>query len=492
MKRFFLTLLVLIASVQGYIVVGQIIFSDDFENGIGKGWQKEACGGDFIAGCDCGEGNSILTENGVYGNTGHSFKTVFKRCHERAEIAGEKMRPGGEYWYGWSMFITEEWDSYCNNGWGTSITQWHRYDGKMPSWLKGGLPTSIYVTPTGEIKLRILHEDSDKPKTKATKTFELGRLKDIQGKWVNFVVHAKWSSGTDGFFQLWIDDEQRVDYKGSAWFYDPAITWGPYHKLGQYRGAEGWEGKEPLVIYYDYYKLADKKANYDFVAPPLMKNNSMTKPESKIGKLLFHDEFNEFHETIWNTDIQDNIGKVAISDGVMDIVSGEKKGISVWFTKNLIGDYKIEFMARCEGDSIPNDLNLFCQATVGESGYKFPWDAPGLFSGYDKMKLYYFGIGGHDNKTTRFRKYFGNDEGEKPVIIEFTDSSHLLVNEKWYKIQILKAGLWITILVDDNVWIEYRDNNPHPYGYFGFRTYDNHLQINDFKVFELKVNKNNN
>jgi hypothetical protein len=56
----------------------------------------------------------------------------------------------------------------------------------------------------------------------------------LKGKWLDFVMHARWTGDRDGLFKLWlkIDDgdyRQRVDYSGATWWNDEDT--GPYFKM---------------------------------------------------------------------------------------------------------------------------------------------------------------------------------------------------------------------------------------------------------------------
>ena len=65
----------------------------------------------------------------------------------------------------------------------------------------------------------------------------------------------------------------------------------------------------------------------------------------------------------------------------------------------------------------------------------------GVFKNYNTLDLFYVGYGGNDNSTTRFRRYNGKyygvaDDKVKPLLREYTDTSHLLVPNQWYQISI--------------------------------------------------------
>jgi rhamnogalacturonan endolyase len=97
--------------------------------------------------------------------------------------------------------------------------------------------------------------------------------------------------------------------------------------------------------------------------------------------------------------------------------------------------------------------------------------------------LYYAGIGGHDNSTTRFRKYAA-DQG-KEILKEYTDKEHLLLGNKKYNIAIKLFNGLVQYYINDNLFWEYKDLSPYQEGYFGFRTTTSHQVYEDFKVLQL-------
>ncbi len=108
----------------------------------------------------------------------------------------------------------------------------------------------------------------------------------------------------------------------------------------------------------------------------------------------------------------------------------------------------------------------------------------GTFSEYDSLQLYYAGIGGNTNTTTRFRKYQGN--GERTLLFDLQDKEHLLQPNKNYLIQIVVYNGTTKVFVDGEQYFSYTDDEPLTEGYFGFRTVKSHQEIEDLKVYRLK------
>jgi rhamnogalacturonan endolyase len=117
----------------------------------------------------------------------------------------------------------------------------------------------------------------------------------------------------------------------------------------------------------------------------------------------------------------------------------------------------------------PRNKNLFTRAGVLES--------------YDSLQLYYVGMGGNTNKTTRFRKYEGN--GERRLLQEYTDAGHLLQANKVYHIVIIVNRDVTSYWVDGQCYFSLKDPALLTPGYFGFRSTKSHQEITHFKVFQL-------
>jgi rhamnogalacturonan endolyase len=176
-----------------------------------------------------------------------------------------------------------------------------------------------------------------------------------------------------------------------------------------------------------------------------------------------------------------------ISQGKLDVIA--TAGGTVWYKNKLKGNIMITYNATVvdaggKNDRV-SDMNTFWMASNPSS--ENINNQSGKFESYDNLHLYYAGIGGHDNETTRFRKYTGN--GQKPVLKEYTDKEHLLVGNKKYAIKIIVNNGLVQYFVNDNLYWEYKDESPYKEGYFGFRTYISHQTYEDFKVYQLSETK---
>lgn len=205
---------------------------------------------------------------------------------------------------------------------------------------------------------------------------------------------------------------------------------------------------------------------------------------NKGAKLIYSDNFKS-DKGNWVVEFEQPANsQMKISQGKLEVSASA--GATVWFKNKLHGNIMVSYFvtvvdAGGKNDRV-SDMNTFWMATNPLGDTIFQQD--GKFSSYDNLHLYYAGIGGHDNTTTRFRKYEGK-EGKK-VLKEFTDPSHLLVGNHKYEVRIIIKNGIIQYYIDDILFWEYHDASPYREGYFGFRTTISHQVYEDFKVYRLK------
>ena len=85
---------------------------------------------------------------------------------------------------------------------------------------------------------------------------QLIRDEDFQGRWHDFVFHARWSSDpAKGFSDMWVDGDQVLGFVG------PTLTPGNsvYFKYGIYR----WTDARPLTVWYDEVRRGSSRAQVD-------------------------------------------------------------------------------------------------------------------------------------------------------------------------------------------------------------------------------------
>jgi hypothetical protein len=57
----------------------------------------------------------------------------------------------------------------------------------------------------------------------------------IRNQWYNFVYHVKWSSGSDGYFDAWVNGVQKMAYRGPTLYAGQGVYW----KMANYHTAFG-------------------------------------------------------------------------------------------------------------------------------------------------------------------------------------------------------------------------------------------------------------
>lgn len=183
-------------------------------------------------------------------------------------------------------------------------------------------------------------------------------------------------------------------------------------------------------------------------------------------------------------------GSVTVLNEQLDI--DDANGCTVWFNHELKAPLMIEYDAVVVDAGGPNDrvsdLNCFWLATDIHSPddfFKCSQERGGKFQNYHDMRLYYVGLGGHDNTKTRFRRYAGG--GERPCLPEhdLSDSQFLITANALNQIRIVVFHNYVQYYRNGQLIYDYYDEQPYKEGYFGIRTFKNHMTVDNFKVYQL-------
>ncbi|WP_257669698.1 LamG domain-containing protein [Parapedobacter tibetensis] len=208
-----------------------------------------------------------------------------------------------------------------------------------------------------------------------------------------------------------------------------------------------------------------------------------TTDSQETRQLLFEEQFDKLDSTKWVMEIAPApASSVYVKDGKlwMDTYGG----VTVWLNHQLEGNIEIEYERTVVLDSGANDrvsdLNQFWMATDPNRDSLF--SRSGIFEEYDSLSLYYVGMGGNTNTTTRFRKYEGT--GEKPLLYERDDQ--LLEANRTYHIRTVVKDGTTSFWVDGELVFSHEDPEPLTKGYFGFRsTYSRH-SIDALKIYQIE------
>jgi hypothetical protein len=165
------------------------------------------------------------------------FPTIGSHPSDRAEVAASQAESGGypgqTWWYGWWTYFPGPPQSWWHRGgdW-NAITQFFSTD-NVPSQMGIGIdaagyrPPAIYAEGMPFARKRILT-----------------RLR--YNHWFHFLVHARWSTASDGYIEIWVDGRRAVPRVHGATLrnqHSPAnselTSPGMYVSQGIYRGAYG-------------------------------------------------------------------------------------------------------------------------------------------------------------------------------------------------------------------------------------------------------------
>ncbi len=233
-------------------------FIGDFESGDLSGWGIS--------------GNSPTVVSSPVRAGKHAMKTSLDRYRDkvpyRTEVSGPGSKVGREYWYGFSIFLPED---YVADGIWEIVAQWHG----VPDFDIGeNWRNPVMALSTRGGKWSLVNRWDAKANTFAGGKRKYGgaRRHDLgayrRGVWTDWVVHVKWSYGRDGFLEIWKDGKKVIDRKGPNAFNDAK---GPYFKMGLYKG---WKNPDTpcdvvskRILYHDEFRMAGAGATYDDVAP---------------------------------------------------------------------------------------------------------------------------------------------------------------------------------------------------------------------------------
>lgn len=162
-------------------------------------------------------------------------------------------------------------------------------------------------------------------------------------------------------------------------------------------------------------------------------------------------------------------------------------GATIWLDSLLQDDYVIEYERMVVVDSGVydrlSDLNQFWLAhESGDDSLLSTRD--GKLASYDGLDLFYVGMGGNYNSTTRFRKYDGR--GERVLLEEKNDQPYLLNPNVYYKIKTVvspRAG-FTSFYVNDTLIFTYRGVIGKK-GFFGFRQTLTRQKIKNALIYPL-------
>lgn len=163
------------------------------------------------------------------------FPTIGTNPNDRAEVVATQAASGGypgqAWWYGWWTYFPGPSQNWWHRGgdW-NDITQFSSTD-NVASQLAIGIDAANYRSP-------VIYAEGMPFARKRI----LSRLR--YGHWFHFLVHARWSTGSSGYVEIWLDGKRVVRHARGATLrqqHSPAspelTSPGMYLSQGIYRGA---------------------------------------------------------------------------------------------------------------------------------------------------------------------------------------------------------------------------------------------------------------
>jgi rhamnogalacturonan endolyase len=196
--------------------------------------------------------------------------------------------------------------------------------------------------------------------------------------------------------------------------------------------------------------------------------------------LIFEDDFSSGQlSDQWV--IEKNV--YSIVDEKLQLHSNE--GITLWYRQMLRGNIQIEYdrvvvIQGGEHDRL-SDMNQFWMATDPQNKM---FTRKGGFREYDSLKMYYVGMGGNYNTTTRMRRYDGKKNMQ--IVGEFTDSSHLLKPNFIYHVVITSYNGMNRFSVNGDTYFSFKDEAPFNQGWFAIRSTKSRQWIDNLKIWQFK------
>lgn len=248
-----------------------VLLADDFRaNTFGK-WRL-SLDGDYDLTAPPPGRIAIVDAPGL--DTGHkAARFVVPRAANsyRSEIALPHEQGCRERWYGARILAPSDWVIDPGKG-GTIVLQWHGIPGNWRATFPNlqisidgaqwRIRRNFGAAQAGPTREDIIVDDPLRP-----------------GKWVAWVIHARWSTKEDGLLRVWKDGKLVAEKGGPNIYTTIGVEYTPYLKTGLYHpnwnlrseGRQAAFARESPVteksIYVTDLKIGSEKARYEDIAP---------------------------------------------------------------------------------------------------------------------------------------------------------------------------------------------------------------------------------
>jgi hypothetical protein len=162
--------------------------------------------------------------------------------HERNDLTTSQATTDGyegrEHWWAHSVRFPEDYvdppQSELGGTWHAGLVfDFHNTTsgGGQANFQVNAMPVTAISPdrPTG-LSFQIAYGNQSSP---TRQTFPIGPV--VRNVWYNFVYHVKWTSGSNGYFDAWVNGVQMMAYRGPTLYAGQGV----YLKLANYHSAYG-------------------------------------------------------------------------------------------------------------------------------------------------------------------------------------------------------------------------------------------------------------
>jgi hypothetical protein len=170
-----------------------------------------------------------------------------EKDRERSELSERGVSTvGSTYWYGWDIYLPADYPNIYPTK--TALGQFHQENGLAPSWMfqngEGGYHLDGQVGGKTRYYYTLITDE------------------DLRGKWHRIELQVKWARDTTGFFRVWVDGDQKVNFSGATLESDTTyLKYGVYRSfMSRYRTAKNVDDVPGQVALYANVKRANSRA----------------------------------------------------------------------------------------------------------------------------------------------------------------------------------------------------------------------------------------
>jgi hypothetical protein len=147
---------------------------------------------------------------------------------------------GDDMWYAWSIYHKNY--KFLNGGVSPTHGQFKPSVGTTKDPFSNNGAFYILVSSFGGMQLQVSEVEGVRPEVWIPAS-------QLSNRWHDILVHAKWSTGKNGLFQVWVDGKQKLVRKGRNMYANRSPKW---FRFGMYRPQIYRATNKPIqIVYYD-------------------------------------------------------------------------------------------------------------------------------------------------------------------------------------------------------------------------------------------------